>query len=346
MGDLQLIAEMIKLEEANTADYLKSLDIFGDVDWEKIQVSEVTEYTNVNFVFSVLLRSLRYKKVYIKQAFGFVKIKPDFPAPIGRQRFEKLSIDYLQQYWKGRIPEVVHYDADNNILIITDVGEGAKLLVDEVKNGRLHFEIGPDLGLMMAELHAPTFDKDTYPVRGKKANKEHIDFIFDFRLGGSRKTLPEETEKLFQDSLKAKKSLIYADWATKNVFVSESKVRLVDFENLVRFDPAFDIGYALAHWVLDVSKENRSEMVEFFKDFEQSYTEKWESSYEKDLEGILARATRYLGAMMLHRLAGVKSTMRMEEYLAKEVPLLEIAKQLLCGGFSSPSLALEKISLT
>lgn len=334
----------LKLEENNIIDYLKSLNIFEDVNWNKVEVSEVKEYTNVNYVFSVLLNSPKYKKIYIKQAYEYVKIKPDFPAPIERQKFEKLSIDYLQQYWQGRIPKVIHYDKENDILIITDMGEGAKLLVDEIKNGRLHFEIGSDLGLMMAELHAPTFDKEIYPVRNKEANQKHVDFIFDFRLRGARETVPNETNELFKLSKKSKKSMIYGDWATKNIFVAGNKVRLVDFENLVRFDPSFDIGYALAHWVLDVSEENRETMVNFFKDFEQAYRQKWKESRKRDVENILAKASKYVGAMMLHRLAGVKSTMRMEEYLAREIPLIEIAKKLMKADYSSPFQGLKSIS--
>lgn len=335
----------LKLEVDNIRDYLKSLNTFKGVDWEKVKVSEVKEYTNVNFVFVVLLNSSRYKKIYIKQAFPYVKIKPDFPAPIERQHCEKLSIDYLQKFWRGRIPEVVHYDKKNDVLIITDVGEGAKLLVDEIKNGRLHYQIGSDLGLMMGELHAPTYDKEEYPVRNKRANQEHIDFIFDFRLKGSREVVPKETDKLFEENLEVKKAMIYGDWATKNVFVAGKKVRLVDFENLVRFDPSFDIGYALAHWVLDISEENRDKMVEFFKDFEREYEGKWSPSLQKDADEVLKRASRYLGAMMLHRLAGVKSTMRMEEYLAREVPLIEIAKRFVQGNYDSPSSAIKLVSL-
>ena len=121
------------------------------------------------------------KKIYLKQAFDYVKIKPDFSAPLDRQEYEKLSIEYLQKFWKGKIPEVIHYDKDNNILIITDVGEGAKLLVSEIKGGNLHLEVGEDLGNMMAMLHYPTYGKEhDYPVRGEDANEEHIKFIFVF----------------------------------------------------------------------------------------------------------------------------------------------------------------------
>jgi len=128
-------------------------------------------------------------------------------------------------------------------------------------------------------------------------------------------------------------------------FVAGKKVRLVDFENLVRFDPSFDIGYALAHWVLDISEENRDKMVEFFKDFEREYEGKWSPSLQKDADEVLKRASRYLGAMMLHRLAGVKSTMRMEEYLAREIPLIEIAKRFVQGNYDSPSSAIKLASL-
>lgn len=333
----------MKLDEGNIPNYLKNLKIFNGVDWSKAKANEIKEYTNVNFVFCVQLNSKKYKKVYLKQAFDFVKISPDFPAPLDRQLFEKLSIEYLQQYWGRRIPRVIYYDKDSNVLIITDIGKEAVLLADEIKKGKLHFEIGSDLGTMMAQLHSPTFYQNNYPVRDKQANNKHVEFIFDFRLRGAREIIPIETQQMFKESKQAKSSMIYGDWASKNVFVVGNKIKLVDFENLVRFDPAFDIGYALAHWVLDISKENQTEMIKFFQDFEKTYVDGWETTEE--VIAILKRATKYIGAMMLHRLAGVKNTNRMEEYLNKDVPLIEIAKQIVFAQFSIPSTAIGNIKL-
>ena len=333
---------MIKLDEKNIVGYLKQLKIFEGVDWDMVKATEVKENTNVNFVFVITLNSPRYKKIYIKQAFDFVKIAPDFPAPIDRQEFEKLSIDYLQRFWEDRIPQVIHYDKKNNILIITDMGQEAKLLADEIKNGQLHFEIGADLGTMMAELHVPTFDKDDYPVRGKQANEKHVDFIFDFRLRGAREEASNETNKLFKLSKQTKTSMIYGDWASKNIFVAGNKIRLVDFENLVRFDPAFDIGYALAHWVLDISQDNQLKMIEFFEDFEQAYSKNW--SQRNELSEVLNRASKYTDAMMLHRLAGIKNTNRMEEYLTRDVDLVGLAKNLAKFDHPKPSVSITSLS--
>jgi 5-methylthioribose kinase len=330
---------MIKLEENNIVKYLESIVSLQNWDFSEAQAQEIKENTNVNYVFQVTLRD--NSKIYLKQAFDYVKIKPDFPAPLDRQYYEKLSIEYLQRFWKDRIPEVIHYDKENNILIITDVGEGAKLLVDEIKQGNLHLDAGEDLGNMMAMLHHPTYGKDDYPVREKEANEEHIKFIFGFRLRGARETLPNETEKLFQDSLKVKTSMIYGDWASKNVFVKGKNIKLVDFENLVRFDPAFDIGYALAHWVLEISEENRLDIVKFLRDFQNSYSK----TMKEDIKEIMERATRYIGGMMLHRLAGVKNTNRLDEYLSREIPLIEISKRVMVGGYKTPSEAIEEVSI-
>lgn len=268
---------------------------------------------------------------------------PDFPAPIDRQRFEKLSIDYLQRFWNGRIPKVIHYDNKNNILIITDVGSGTKLLAEEIEKGKLHLSVAKDLGKSMAQLHFPTYSKNNYPVRGKKANHKHIDFIFDFRLRGSKETMPKETEKLFKQSLRSKTSIIYGDWASKNMFVAGKNIRIVDFENLVRFDPAFDIGYALAHWLLELNKKNKIEILRLLKDFETSYSNEWKVANKKCLGEIMRRASKYTGAMMLHRLAGVKNTNRRDEYLKRDVDLIKVAKHFLQGNFGSPSAALKRL---
>lgn len=330
-----------KLTETNIPRYLIEHRLFENIFAKDISVKEITEYTNVNFVFRVDIKPKK-QRFYIKQAFDYVKIAPTFAAPIERHRFEKESIEYLQKFWKARIPEVVYYDHENNVLITTDVGKNALLLADEIKNGCLHFDAGSDLAKMMGELHFPTYGKEAFPVRDQKANKEHVNFILDFRLRGARELAKKEANELFCESLKSNSSMIYGDWASKNIFVANRKIRLVDFENLVRFDPAFDIGYALAHWILEISKENKKQLEIFLTEFENQYRTPWK---ENDLNGLLNRSTRYIGAMMLHRLAGVKNTNRLDEYLKRNVPLIDVAKQLISIRDYIPSKAIKEIKL-
>lgn len=217
----------MKLSSKNATSYLEYSGVFQNVNWKRVKVTEIKKHTNVNFVFRVNLNGNKHKTIYLKQAFGFVKVAPKFPAPIDRQKYEKLSIDYLQGYWEGRIPEVIFYDEKSNVLAISDVGKGAVLLAEEIKKGNLHLEVSKDLGKVMTRLHSPTFDKGDYPVRDKKANQYHLAFILNFRLRGSREVLPKETDALFKSSLKSKTSIIYGDWASKNVFVV-GKIRVVN----------------------------------------------------------------------------------------------------------------------
>ena len=328
---------MLKLTPKNIPKYLKRLKYFKNVDWSSVQVEEVTRHTNVNYVFRV---QMGMQVVYLKQAFGFVKVSPTFKAPLSRQLFEKKSIDYLQDFWPGRIPKVIHLDHQDHVLILTDIGQNTVLLANDIERGKLHLNVAPDLGKLMASLHYPTYSQNTYPARNKADNQKHLDFILDFRLRGSREILPQETTELFKNSLTSKTSIIYGDWASKNLLIAGDKIKVVDFENLTRFDPAFDIGYALAHWALEINSRNRKDISSFFHKFEIAYAKPWPLSLKNDITRIFTRASKYTGAMMLHRLAGVKNTNRLEQYQSRETELVVIAKHLLQGNYISPSLGI------
>jgi thiamine kinase-like enzyme len=255
---------------------------------------------------------------------------PDFPAPIERQEFEYKALKYFEKeyIWEDRIPKVIHYDKDNNVLVLSDVGQNANLIAREVNAGKLHLPCASDLGLLLSELQSKTYKSDNLPIRDEKANKEHIDFIMDFRLRGAMETSPEETKKLFHDSLKVTSSLLFGDWPHKNLYITkDEKLKIIDFENVVRFDPAADIGYALADWILEIDKSNFKGIQNFIKEFVESYSSNFK--YPEDLPQILERSTRYLGAMMLHRLVGTKNTNKKEEYLKRSVDLVGVGKRLL-----------------
>jgi len=60
----RIISDMVKLDVDNITEYLKSLGLFNRVDWKSMKVEEVTEYTNVNYVFAAQKIEKRYQKNY------------------------------------------------------------------------------------------------------------------------------------------------------------------------------------------------------------------------------------------------------------------------------------------
>ncbi len=204
---------IFSLTEKNVEKYLLSIGISKNLKG----VCEIKKHTNVNFVFKVIFSD--NQKIFIKQAFDFVKIATDFPAPINRQYFEFVAINYLKEFFNERIPEIIFYDKTNNVLILSDVSQKANLLASEFEEGRFHFEVVNDLANIISILHSKTYGYRNYPVRYKKENKKLInEIIRKFRMKGAFQLFPKEINKLFNESKKSKRSIIYADFAPKKYF--------------------------------------------------------------------------------------------------------------------------------
>ncbi len=315
------MVDKTKITTENLRDYLKA---FGFEDIEDI--GEVTRHTNVNYIFKITLKD--GKKIFIKQAFPYVKVAPDMEAPINRQYFENLSLKWLYELNNLIIPKMIEYDKDNDVIILHEVGDDALVLSDQLDKGYWELQIIPELAKFCAELHGKTYETDEM-IRPEKENKEHIDFIVGFRLKGAREVDRDSTQKLFNESLNTKSSLIYGDFASKNILVQGKNFHLVDFENVCRFDPAFDTGYLLAHWFVEAeNEEDFNFLMKIYDSFFEVYSKKFKENTqisEEDLTGINDRSKRYIGAIMAHRLFGGAKNPNL---IQKDEKILEFLKKI------------------
>jgi len=311
----------IKITTQNIKDYLKNL---GFEDIKKIE--EVTKHTNVNYVFKITLGN--GAKIFIKQAFPYVKVAPTMEAPLNRQFFENLSLKWMHNLSNLIIPKIIEYDKKNDILVLNEAGKDALVLSDQITKGHWELQIIPSIAKFCAELHSKTFETKEM-IRPEKENKEHINFIINFRLKGAREVDKEATQKLFNESLKTKSSLIYGDFASKNILIQGKDFYLVDFENVCRFDPSFDIGYLLAHWFIEIeNKEDFNFLMQIYDSFFKIYSERFKENIkisEEELTKINKRAKKYVGAIMAHRLFGGAKNPNL---IKKEKEILDLLKEI------------------
>ena len=119
---------------------------------------------------------------------------------------------------------------------------------------------------------------------------------------------------LAQETLHHKNSLVHGDFSPKNTLIYQGRLILLDYEVVHFGDPAFDVGFALAHFLSKAHHlpNERSRLASAAELFWQVYREEIE---HLDWAGALEpRVVRHTLGCLLARVAG-KSPL---EYLTPE----------------------------
>lgn len=306
------MAKQLVLTKENIPKYFKET-VGPNLPWKikpeaKIRVEEITKYTNVNFLFRIYFETEEGKKsVVLKQALPFVKVKPDWKFEPIRNFYEQKALKrFAEILGPGIVPEVYFHDGKNWVNVLEDVNPDHIVLADEFDQGRLRPEIAPRLGEILGTLHGKTYGTSE-SIRDEEFKRW---FLLDFKLVGAKKISEELTENLFQEGEKAASALLWGDSVTKNITIEKSgAVHITDFEGVITWDPAFDLGQLVAHYILKLEEdESLREMVKkCVADLIRAYQGRLkEFNVPKgDIEKILVRSNKYLGSTTLHRLKGL-----------------------------------------
>ncbi|MGD9646666.1 MAG: phosphotransferase [Pirellulales bacterium] len=152
----------------------------------------------------------------------------------------------------GHVPRVLFEDRENYLFAMSAVPAGHRVWREELLAGRIDPALGAQCGRLLAALHVGTWHDAQVAVElGDRT------LFYELRVAPYYETVardvPEARDwlrRLIESLAAPARSLVHADFSPKNLLLVDSNLTLVDYETGHYGDPAFDLGFFLAHLVL------------------------------------------------------------------------------------------------
>jgi len=187
----------------------------------------------------------------IKQALPKLRTKIDWFSDPARIHREALALQYLPELAPaGTITPLVFEDRENHILAMEAVPEPHENWKERLLSGRVEAHHMMQFGEILGTIQARSI-----------ARRDELSAIFDDRqyfeslriepyYAYTAQQVPEAAEFLYRliDTTRATRvALVHGDYSPKNILVRNDRLILLDHEVIHWGDPAFDVGFALAH---------------------------------------------------------------------------------------------------
>ncbi|MFT4856361.1 MAG: 5-methylthioribose kinase [Algoriphagus sp.] len=321
---------MIDLSETSTVETLSNLPIWNS--GEKPNKSEIAGESNMNLVLRI---ATNHRLVILKQSKPYVRKFPQIPAPIDRIMVEKKFYSLMESdpVLSSFSPKVYHYDPENYILLIEDLGKVVDFMEIYSKGFSLSESIIAQLAVYLNALHSLKVSSFPENLEMKRLNHIHIfNFPFEEENGFDLDTiqpglqalsltykrdnkLKKVTQNLGEKYLATGKTLIHGDFYPTSWLQVGKEIRIIDPEFGFMGDPEFDLGVLFAHFKL--SRQADSLKSDFLKKYKNSYSE--------------AKINKYEAIEIMRRLIGI-AQLPLQLNLSEKEELLESASHQLVNS--------------
>ena len=246
---------------------------------EKIKSTSVPGESNMNLVLRIETNLDSY---ILKQAKSYVRKYPQIAAPISRIEIEYQFLRQLDSnpFLTSLSPKVLHYDAQNHLMLLEDLGEGSDFL--SLYGGQRQLNSGEIQHLVEYLMHLHQMEITNFPATGamRSLNHEHI-FNFPFleengfdldsvQPGLQEASMPYKTDAFLKQRIQALgnryltdgKVLMHGDYYPGSWLQVSSGIKIIDPEFGGLGDAEFDLGVFLAHLDLSEQAEELSAQVQ------------------------------------------------------------------------------------
>ncbi|MBT4602300.1 MAG: phosphotransferase [Bacteroidetes Order II. Incertae sedis bacterium] len=233
------------IDKDNVAEYVHARHL--------LHVPEGVEYTvealGGGFLNTVLRIRSEGESVIVKQALDALRLFPDLKVTTERIVFERKALDVINKLFPGgTAPEVLHFDDENRILVMGDLG-ATPILESQLIEGHVDPLTPEHLGKFLAELHRGTIDDGVLrsDFDNEAMQQLRLTYCFNFIEDPALLAIAKDLGSLFTEQ---KRVLLHGDFWTASVMAGTSEVRVFDLEFTYYGHPAQDVGFMMAHYML------------------------------------------------------------------------------------------------
>lgn len=286
---------------------------YQGLDWGRAEAAYL-DAGIMNYVYRVAVDGVVF---YLKQALARVKqherLGPDLagvsPARIG---VEHRALTRLAGALPaGKVPRVAWYDPDNNVLWTEEIAAGGISLQAALQAGECDGAAAEELGGLLARVHGARRSEIAPLWPTAEEDRENWLRFLKMRTTGflTRAELPPAAEAVTRelyaegDATREEGMVSHLDAAPKNVLLTSSGPRLLDFElGAAVSDPAYDPGFLAGHYLL--MGENDPAIREASVAAAEGVRRGYRAAARKLDAGWDRRFRRYAALTMLYRLYG------------------------------------------
>lgn len=265
----------------------------------------------------------------LKQALAKLRVSVDWFSSPERIHREALGLEWLAKLApSGSITALLFEDHEQHLLAMDAVPEPCENWKSVLLGGGVEREHFRQFATLLATIHREAYHRR---IELEKIFADRS-FFESLRLepyyGYSARQVPSASgflEALIQETLSCRITLVHGDFSPKNILIHRERLVLLDHEVIHFGDPAFDLGFSMAHFLSKAHHipARRRAFLTAAEDYWRIYLEELGPLvWAEELE---ARAVRHTLGCLLARVAG-RSPL---EYLA-EGERLRQQKAVLC----------------
>lgn len=197
---------------------------------------------------TVLVERDRGRSMVLKQSLAKLRVAVDWFSSPERIHREALAMRWFAQLAPpGAITELYDEDAQEHIIAMEAVPRPCYNWKTMLLSGDVRSEHVRQFGELLSALHRNSAARavELQPLFQDKTFFETLRIEPYYRYTSQH--APNFFHSLIEDTLATNASLVHGDFSPKNVLLHDDRMVLLDHEVAHFGDPAFDIGFAMAH---------------------------------------------------------------------------------------------------